>query len=82
MARQVTVSGSIATKFSANRGLMHTHDAGNLPLTMVGIVQRSNLGSLLTGKLLTDLHSGSFDLAVEVPGCYSGSSLIPNQSCT
>ena len=61
---------------------MDTNITGNLTLTLSGFQQDGNLVSLLTGELVIGSHQGSFDLAVEVPGCYTGSSTHPNQSCT
>src|SRR3989304_791659 len=80
--RPVTARGAIAAKLARDRRLVRANAAGDLTLVVPGLTQGGDLVSLLTGELVIGFHQGSFDLAVEVPGCYTGSSTHPNQSCT
>ena len=82
MERQIAASGLMSAKFSVNCGFVHAYDMGNLALPITCLVLRRNLISLLIGELVIGFHPVSFDLAVEVSGCYTGSSIAPNQSCT
>lgn len=82
MPRPIAARGVVTAQFARDSGLVHAKDTGDLTLVAPDLTQSGNLVSLLTGELVIGFHQGSFDLAVEAPGCYTGSSTHPNQSCT